>query len=180
MAHATPQMIAQLRQLIFYHLDNESVDDANFLAAKLHALEPRNADSVHLLSLTFLRLRRFRTAYDTAHKYGYTGKNLGCAYVFALACEQLERYHEGIAALEKSQPLWSGRSHWNKHSEGMRKHLPDSAAVYNLLGKLWRGHGDLRRSGECFLEAHKANPFTWSAFQGLCDIGAEINATSAF
>ncbi|KAF2154957.1 TPR-like protein [Myriangium duriaei CBS 260.36] len=180
MTQVTVQMAAQMRQLIFYHLDNESVDNANFLAGRLHALDPRNADSHHLLSLTYLRLRRYKAAYDAAYKYGYAGKNLGCAYVFALSCEALGKHTEGISALEKSKPLWSARNSWNKHSDTSRKHLPDAAAVFNLLGKLWRGHGDLRKSGESFIEAHKANPFTWDAFQGLCDIGADVNVANSF
>lgn len=29
----------------------------------------------------------------------------------------------------------------------------------------------MRRAGDCYIEAHKGNPFVWDAFQGLCDIG---------
>ena len=57
------------------------------------------------------------------------------------------------------------------HSETSRRHIPDAAAVNALLGKLWRGHGDARRAGDYYVEAHKANPFIWEAFQGLCDLG---------
>lgn len=58
------------------------------------------------------------------------------------------------------------------HTEASRRHTPDAAAVNGLLGRLWRGHGDSRRAGDCYIESHKANPFMWEAFQGLCDIGA--------
>jgi hypothetical protein len=58
------------------------------------------------------------------------------------------------------------------HSDTSRRHVPDAAAVNALLGKLWRGHGDARRAGDYYVEAHKANPFIWEAFQGLCDLGA--------
>ncbi|GAM85825.1 hypothetical protein ANO11243_038330 [Dothideomycetidae sp. 11243] len=180
MAQINGQMVAQMRQLVFYHLDNESVDTASFLAGRLVALDPRNADSLHLLSLTYLRTRRYKTAYDTAYKYGHGGRHFGCAYTLALACERLGRYREGISALEKCKTSWGARNHWNKHSETTRKHLPDAAAVLTLLGKLWRGHGDLRKSGEYFIEAHKANPFTWDAFQSLCDIGADVNVANTF
>jgi len=59
----------------------------------------------------------------------------------------------------------------DKHSETSRRHLPDASAVLNLLGRLFRGHGDLLRAGESFYQSHKANPFTWDAFKGLCEIG---------
>ncbi|GAB7343322.1 hypothetical protein MBLNU457_1371t1 [Dothideomycetes sp. NU457] len=173
-------MVSQLRQLVFYHLDTESLDNANFLAGRLVALDSRNADSFHLLALTYLRLRKHKAAYEIAQKYGASGRHLGCAYIFALACQELGRYKEGTDALEKARPLWVERSNWNQHSDVSRRHLPDAPAVYDLLAKLWRSHGDLRKAGDCFIEAHKANPFAWDSFQGLCDIGASVEVANTF
>lgn len=184
--------VSQLKQLIYYHLDNESLDNANFLAARLYAIDSRNPDTSHLLALTYQRLRRPKAAYDFAQKHGATGKHLGCAFVFALACHSLGNFSEGINALEKARHLWLDRCHWGqykfnprsfylttdivlhlaKHTETSRRHLPDAAAVNALLGRLWRGHGDSRRAGDCYVEAHKTNPFIWEAFQALCDMGA--------
>ncbi len=79
------------------------LDAANFLAGRLHALEPRNPDSSHLLALTYLRLRRFKAAYDFSQKFGASGRHLGCAYTFAQACLELGRHTEGCAALEKAK-----------------------------------------------------------------------------
>ena len=192
---ATPQ----LKQLIYYHLDNESLDNANFLAGRLHATDPKDPDTVHLLALTFQRLRRPKAAYDFAQKHGATGKHLGCAFVFALACHDLGKFSDGIAALEKARALWLGRDHWGvfpsslkrvplpganltallaKHTETTRRHVPDAPAVNTLLGKLWRGHGDAQRAADCYMEAHKANPFTWEAFQALCDLGIHSTRSS--
>lgn len=170
----------QLRQLIYYHLDNDLLENANFLAGRLHALLPRSEDSVHLLALTYLRLRRFRTAFDYAQKYGATGKHLGCAYVFAQACLELGRNTEGIAALEKSRAQWSERSDWNKHSETSRRHLPDAPAALTVLGKLWRAHGDMKKAADCYVEVHKANPFIWEAFEGLCKLRADLKVENMF
>lgn len=102
----------QLKQNIYYHLDCESIESANFLATRLYALEPRSPDAAHLLALTFLRLRQTRTAYDISQKYGATGKHLGSAYVFALTCHELRKSAEGISALERAKPLWQGRDHY--------------------------------------------------------------------
>ncbi|KAG9811747.1 TPR-like protein, partial [Aureobasidium melanogenum] len=180
MSHNSTLAVTQLRQLIYYHLDNESPDNANFLAERLISIDPRNPDSSHLLALTNYRLRRFKTAYDCSQKSGANGRHLGCAYVLALACQELGKHNEGIAALEKARSLWQGRSHWGKHTESSTRHTPDAAAVNTLLGKLWRGHGDSRRAGDCYIEAHKSNPFTWEVFQGLCDMGAEIDLAGSF
>ncbi|TKX20764.1 bimA-like protein [Elsinoe australis] len=180
MASVATQMSAQLRQLVFYHMDNESLDNANFLAGRLVALDPRNADSLHLLALSYFKMGRYKAAHELSAKYGSTGKHLGCAYVYALSCEALEEYTDGVTALDKAKALWLGRNHWNKHSDTSRKHLPDAGMVWNLLAKLWRGHGDLHRAGECFIEAHKLNPLIWESFTGLCDIGADVNIAACF
>lgn len=104
--------VSQLKNLIYYHLDNESLDNANFLAGRLYAMDPRNPDAAHLLALTYLRLRRPKAARDFAQKYGTNGKHLGCAYVFALACHDLGNFSDGIAALDKARSLWVGHDHW--------------------------------------------------------------------
>lgn len=50
--------------------------------------------------------------------------------------------------------------------------MPDAAAVYSLLGKLWRAHGDMKKAADACVAALKLNPFMWEAFTALCDTGA--------
>lgn len=113
MMPATASLVAQLKQLIYYHLDCDSPENASFLAARLHSIDSRNPDTCHLLSLTFLRLRQYQAAYDYSYKYGATGKHLGCTYIFAQACLALKLYHEGITALDKAKAIWVGRDNWS-------------------------------------------------------------------
>ena len=180
MSPTTGIAASQLRQLIFYHIDNELLENATFLAGRLYALEPRNPDSSHLLALTNLRQRRWKLAYDSAQKYGSSGRHLGCAYIFAQACLELGKYLEGTTALEKAKSLWQNRSNWNKHSETSRRHIPDAAAVQTLLARLWRNYGDTKKAGDCYVEAHKANPFIWETLEGLCKIGADVDLEKMF
>jgi len=180
MSPASGVAASQLRQLIFYHIDNELLDNASFLAGRLYALEPRNPDSSHLLALTSLRQRKPKSAYEAAHRYGSSGRHLGCAYIFAQACLELGKNLEGTTALEKAKTFWQGRSNWNKHSEISRRHIPDAAAVQTLLARLWRAHGDAKKAGDCYVEAHKANPFIWESFEGLCKIGADMDLDKMF
>lgn len=107
---------AQLRQLVHYHLDNCFPENALFFASRLHALEPRNGDATHLLALCNLQLGRYKAAFDYAQPKAHQPPHLGCAYVFARACLDLEHYEPGIQALEKTRGLWTGRSHWSKRS----------------------------------------------------------------
>ncbi|KAF1840199.1 nuclear protein bima [Cucurbitaria berberidis CBS 394.84] len=171
---------AQLRQLIYYHLDNSFLENALFLAGRLHALEPRNPDAAHLLALCNLRLGRYKAAFDCSRSKGVHSQHLGCAYVFAQACLGLERYDAGAQALEKVRGLWAGRNHWSKHSETSRRHIPDAAACYCMLGKLYAAHGDTKKAIDYYVEALKINSFMWDAFTGLCDIGAVVRPQNVF
>ncbi|KAI9654104.1 MAG: anaphase-promoting complex subunit cdc27 [Bathelium mastoideum] len=180
MSPSTPYVASQLRQLIFYHLDNDFLENALFMAERLQALEPKSPDAAHLLSLCNLRLRRYKAAHEHSLKHGSLGKHLGCAYVFAQACLALKLYSEGIIALQKAKQGRSGESNWNRHSESARRHLPDGAAVSCLMAKLYRGRMDLDKATECFVEALKLNPFMWDAFTGLCDMGVSVQPANVF
>ena len=191
MAPANPHITSQLRQLIYYHLDCNLVRNALFLAGRLHAYEPRSSEAAYLLALCHLKLGQLKAAYDSSRNSGSRGTHLGCSYVFAQACLGLERYVEGISAIDRSRPLWSTRNSWGmvnhqesaldrlnwltdfagKHTESRRQHLPDASAVLCLQGKLWQAHCDTNKAIECYAEALKLNPFMWDAFLGLCDLG---------
>ncbi|KAF2263263.1 TPR-like protein [Lojkania enalia] len=165
---------ALLRQSIYYSLDNSFLENALFLAGRL---QPHDPDSAHLIALCNLRLGRYKAAYD--YSRGKT-QHLGCAFVFAQACLGLDRFQEGAYALEKARGNWAGRNHWNKHSDISRRHIPDAAACYCLLGKLWNAHGDTKKAVDYYIEALKLNPLLWDAFTDLCDIGAFVRPMNIF
>ena len=190
MAPINPHIISQLRQLIYYHLDCNLLRNALFFAGRLHAYEPRSSEAAYLLALCHLKLGQLKAAYDSSRNSGSRGTHLGCSYVFAQACLGLQRYMEGISALERSKGLWSIRSSWGKddsivgvhgrlaeisapgkHTESRRQNLPDAAAVWCLLGKIWQAHSEHQKSIESYAEALKINPYMWDAFTSLCDLG---------
>ncbi|CAI6340845.1 unnamed protein product [Periconia digitata] len=170
---------AQLRHLVHYHLDNGMLENALFFAGRLHALEPRNGDAAHLLALCNLRLGRYKAAFDYAKPKNHS-PHLGCAYTFAQACLGLERFEMGAQALEKARGLWAGRNHWNKHSDTSKRHMPDAAACYRLLGKLYAAHGETKKAIDYYVESLKLNPLMWDAFVDLCDIGAVVRPQNIF
>ncbi|KAF2646441.1 nuclear protein bima [Massarina eburnea CBS 473.64] len=174
-----PGVNGQLRHLVHYHLDNGFLENALFFAGRLHALEPRNGDATHLLALCNLRLGRYKAAFDHAVPKGHA-PHLGSAYVFAQACLGLDMYAVGAQALEKTRELWAGRNHWNKHSDTSRRHMPDAAACYCLLGKLHAACGATQKAIGYYVESLKLNPFMWDAFTGLCDIGAVVRPQNVF
>ncbi|KAL9129588.1 MAG: hypothetical protein Q9217_002008 [Psora testacea] len=115
MAPTNPHVISQLRQLIYYHLDCNLLRNALFFAGRLHAYEPRSSEAAYLLALCHLRLGQLKAAYDSSRNSGSRGTHLGCSYVFAQACLGLERYVEGVTALDRSKGLWAVRNSWGAH-----------------------------------------------------------------
>ena len=117
MPPSNPHIVSQLRQLIYYHLDCNLLRNALFLAGRLHAYEPRSLEASYLLALCHLRLGQLKAAYDSSRNAGSRGTHLGCSYVFAQACLGLERYLEGVAAIDRSKGLWSARNSWGGFKE---------------------------------------------------------------
>ncbi|MCJ1283424.1 anaphase-promoting complex subunit cdc27 [Xylographa opegraphella] len=180
MSPSTHHVAHQLRLLIYYHLDCNLLRNALFFAGRLHAYEPRATEAAYLLALCHLRLGQLKAAYDSSKNPGSRGTHLGCSYIFAQACLGLERYGEGLAALEKSRGLWISRNSWNKHTDIRRQPLPDAAAVHCLQGKLSHAYGDTNRAIECYAEALKLNSLMWDAFVGLCDLGVNVRIPNIF
>lgn len=169
-----------LRQVIHYHLDNASYDNALFFSERLTAQDPRSSESSYLYALCHLRLGEFRSAYDASKPIGYRGVHLGCAWVFAQACLALERHKDGISALEKARSFWASNISLGKHSATTRTALPDAPAVLCLLGRLHRGYDDKKKAVACFEEALQLNPFMWDAFTALCDLGVTVRVPNIF
>ncbi len=136
MAPSASQLSHQLRQTIYYHLDNDLISNALFLAGRLHALEPRNPDAVHLLALCHYREGQTKAAYDYTRILALgKGSHLGCSYLFAQACLVLNRNTDGIAALEKARALWEGKIHWSKYrpNKCWRRHIASKHADGTFL-----------------------------------------------
>lgn len=175
-----PCIISQLRSQIYYHLDNNLVRNALFLAGRLLSYEPRSPEAAYLLSLCQLQAGQIKGAWESTRFHASRGTHLGCCYVHAQASLELGRFVEGITALEQARPLWVNRNSWNQHTESRRQQLPDAAAVHTLQGRLFQAHKNVSKAVDCWVEALKLNPFMWDAFVGLCESGASINIHSIF
>ena len=180
MAPSNTCITSQLRQLIYYHIDNNLLKNAHFFAERLAAFDHRSAESSYLLALCDLRLGDNASAYEHSKPAGLRGTHLGCAYVFAQACLALERWKDGIMALEKSRGLWGGKNNFGKHTQSTRHPYPDAAAISCLLGKLYYGHDDKTKAVSNFEVALKLNPFMWDAFTRLCDMGTNMHVGNIF
>ena len=179
MGPSNTSVASQLRQLIYYHIDNHLLRNALFFAERLCAFD-RSSESSYLLALCHLRLGDKHSAYEYSKPAGFRGIHLGCAYVFAQACLGLQRWKDGITALEKSRGLWGGKNSFGKHTQSSRHPYPDAAAVAGLLGKLYYGYDDKAKAATNFEVALKLNPFMWDAFTSLCDMGTKLHVQNIF
>lgn len=180
MAPSATHIASQLRQLVYYHLDNNLLKNALFLASRLVAYEPRSAEAAYLLAYCQYQSGFVKAAWDTSRPAGVRGSHLGCSYVFAQASLELGRFVDGLTALEKSKHLWQNRNTWGQHNESRRQHLPDAAAVLCQKGKLWKAHKNIDQAVECWAAALKLNPFMWDAFTGLCEAGAKVSVPNIY
>ena len=180
MAPANICVSQQLRQLIYYHIDNNLLRNALFFAERLLAYDPRSTESAYLLALCHLRLGDPASAYEYSKPAGSRGTHLACAYVYAQACLALERYKDGITALEKSRGLWGGKNGFGKHTQSSRLPIPDAAAVSCLLGKLHLGYDDKKKAITHFEVALKLNPFMWDAFTTLSEMSVPVKVENIF
>lgn len=112
-ASENPHVAAQLRNLVYYSLDNDLLQNALFHAGRLHGLDTRNGDASHLIALCHFRMGQYKAAHDYSRDKGLRGNHLGCAYVFAQSCLALQRFVDGITALERSKSSWVPRNHWS-------------------------------------------------------------------
>lgn len=169
-----------LRTVVWYHLDNQNLENALFFAERLQAQEARaNYESTYLIALCYFRLGDYSSACSITKLVALRGQHLGCAYIFAQSCLGLELFKDGISALEKTSPLWKDAMSLGKHSANTRC-LPDKASVLCLLGKLHRGFKDYKKAIHCFEDALKANPFMWDAITNLCEMNQEISVPGIY
>jgi len=180
MAPTPAAVTGLLRQSAQYHLDNANYDNALFFAERLVAHDPKTSEGPYLLATSHLRLRDYRSAYDTSRAAALRGGHLGCTWVFAQACLLLEKFQEGIVTLERSKSSWSYKVNVGKHSPTTRAATPDASVMLCLLGKLYRASDDSKRAAACFEHALKLNPLMWDAFTILCDMGVSVRPQAAF
>ena len=129
MSPSAPHISSQLRQLIYYHLDNNLIRNALFLAGRLHAFEPRSSEASSLLALCHLQSGQSKAAWEYSRNSGSRGTHVGCSYVYAQACLDLGKYIEGITALERSKGLWASKNHLSEYSL-IEKRYADAEAFH--------------------------------------------------
>ncbi|ODV93185.1 hypothetical protein PACTADRAFT_51804, partial [Pachysolen tannophilus NRRL Y-2460] len=178
--------ITQLRSSVFYLLDNDLLQSAEFTCERLVAQNPSNLNSIYLYGLVLYKRQKFKTAYNVTANH----LNVGCSYIFAKCSLELSLANEGIYALQSTMHLWntngsgigSGGNTTTaiQNSEFERNSIPDAAACYCLLGKLYSSVNDVKNSAMNYSNALKLNPYIFEAFEELCKMGVKVRPNAVY
>lgn len=155
------------------------------LAGLTTGVSTSKLDAIHLYACVLFRRNRFKAAYNVTSEY--CTLHIGCSYMFAKACKELQRENEGIRALLRTMNLWESRvdglnkkSNSNIIMNGNNYLIPDSVACYMLLAKLYCAVGDIPRASMHYSQILKLNPFIFEAFEELARLGVHVRVDAIY
>lgn len=161
-----------IRASIWHALSHYAFDDAIFLAERLFA-EVGSDDTLYLLATCFYQAGHCKRAYSLLQSKGCPTPL--CRFLFAKCCLDLNKLAEAEMALTggcltNSKPLETIASEFG------------SAAGYGLalLGQICRKSEQFARAAECFKSSLKYNPYLWSSFENLCQLGEKPDPADYF
>lgn len=132
-------------------------------------------EAVHLYAYVLYRRKRFKAAYNVASDY--CTLHVGCSYIFAKCCKELQLENEGIRALLRTINQWESKIDGINNNDHL---VPDSIACYMLLAKLYSSIGDVPRASMHYSQILKLNPFIFEAFEELCKLGVHVKVDAIY
>ena len=164
-----------LEQAVWHSLDSYNYDDAVFLAGRLVAESPHCDDAVWLLATCLFRAGQLLRVYHLLKSKGGGSKSTRCRFLFAKTCFELDRFAECEKALLFTPALQSG------FVDTLANEYPDCASsVFHLLGCVCMKTERLVKAVEYFSKSLKLNPFQWSSYGKLCDLGQKLDPGKIF
>lgn len=173
-------LCARLKSIIYYSLDNHLYRNAIFLAERLLAYEPTNDQNIHLLAKTYYSSGQQSSALSILEGV----QSPACVYLFARCCLDLDKLHEGETALlgllESDAALPKAADQTEERFDLRRTEVPDEAAISYLLGQICKKAQKTEQAAIYFSRCLKLNPFLWSAFESLCELGGPVDVADYF
>lgn len=168
-------MVAQepVKAAIWHALNAYCFTDAIFLAERLYA-EVRNEEVLHLLATCYHRAGHTSRTYNLLKKHSHI--NINNKFLFATSCYILNKLSEAEVILV------GNKSTTIVHSVATIKsdYGPIAGVTLQLLGNVYRKSGQTSKAVECYKQSLKCNPFLWSSFEHLCQIGEKIDPLDYF
>ncbi|MGH0142674.1 UNVERIFIED_CONTAM: hypothetical protein FKN15_003027 [Acipenser sinensis] len=153
-------------------LNHYAYRDAVFLAERLYA-EVHSEEALFLLATCYYRSGKAYKAYRLLKGHSCTTPQ--CKYLLAKCCVDLSRLAEG------EQILTGGVLNKQKSHDDIATEFGDSAGfTLSLLGQIYCKTDRLPKASECYQKSLTLNPFLWSPFESLCEIGEKPDPDQMF
>ncbi|KAK1159032.1 hypothetical protein AOXY_G22892 [Acipenser oxyrinchus oxyrinchus] len=153
-------------------LNHYAYRDAVFLAERLYA-EVHSEEALFLLATCYYRSGKAYKAYRLLKGHSCTTPQ--CKYLLVKCCVDLSRLAEG------EQILTGGVLNKQKSHDDIATEFGDSAGfTLSLLGQIYCKTDRLLKGSECYQKSLTLNPFLWSPFESLCEIGEKPDPDQMF
>ncbi|XP_035262161.1 cell division cycle protein 27 homolog [Anguilla anguilla] len=157
---------------VWHALNHYAYWDAVFLAERLYA-EVHSEEALFLLATCYYRSGKAYKAYLLLKGHSCTTPQ--CKYLLAKCCVELSRLAEG------EQILTGGVLNKQKSQDDIVTEFGDSACfTLALLGQIYCKTDRLAKGSECYQKSLSLNPFLWSPFESLCQIGEKPDPDQMF
>uniref|UniRef100_A0ACB8EU26 Anaphase-promoting complex subunit cdc27 n=1 Tax=Sphaerodactylus townsendi TaxID=933632 RepID=A0ACB8EU26_9SAUR len=161
-----------MQAAIWQALNHYAYRDAVFLAERLYA-EVHSEDALFLLATCYYRSGKAYKAYRLLKGHSCTTPQ--CKYLLAKCCVDLSKLAEG------EQILSGGVFNKQKSHDDIVTEFGDSACfTLSLLGHVYCKTDRLAKGSECYQKSLSLNPFLWSPFESLCEIGEKPDPDQTF
>ncbi|XP_067869192.1 cell division cycle protein 27 homolog [Heterodontus francisci] len=157
---------------IWHALNHYAYRDAVFLAERLYA-EVRSEEALFLLATCYYRSGKAYKAYRLLKTHSCTTPQ--CKYLLAKCCTDLSKLAEG------EQILAGGILNKQRSHDDIVTEFGDSACfTLSLLGHIYCKTDRMAKGSECYQKSLSLNPFLWSPFESLCEIGEKPDPDQTF
>ncbi|XP_010890806.1 cell division cycle protein 27 homolog [Esox lucius] len=157
---------------VWHALNHYAYRDAVFLAERLYA-EVHSEEALFLLATCYYRSGKAYKAYRLLKGHSCTTPQ--CKYLLSKCCVELNKLAEG------EQILTGGVLNKQKSQEDIVTEFGDSACfTLSLLGQIYCKTDRLVKGSECYQKSLSLNPFLWSPFESLCQIGERPDPEQIF
>uniref|UniRef100_W5N6Q0 Cell division cycle protein 27 homolog n=1 Tax=Lepisosteus oculatus TaxID=7918 RepID=W5N6Q0_LEPOC len=161
---------------VWHALNQYAYRDAVFLAERLYAegaWTVHSEEALFLLATCYYRSGKAYKAYRLLKGHSCTTPQ--CKYLLAKCCVDLSRLAEG------EQILTGGVLNKQKSHDDIVTEFGDSACfTLSLLGQIYCKTDRLAKGSECYQKSLSLNPFLWSPFESLCQIGEKPDPDQMF
>ncbi|XP_042895804.1 cell division cycle protein 27 homolog isoform X2 [Parasteatoda tepidariorum] len=157
---------------VWHALNHYAYEDAIFIAERLYA-EVNTDDALYLLATCYYRAGRTGAAYSVLKRKGCHSPQ--CRFLFARCCVDLKKFSEGEFAIAGNALAKT------KNLDDIVTDFGDIASfAVQLLGHICYKTSRFTKAAEAYRKSLKLNPFLWSSFESLVNLGEKPDPSKIF